>query len=247
MLDDRKAAHIILLISLILASVSIAALALNNQGENKLEPPIITIYGKSGITKVLDKTQILNLDYVEGFSIYENRFNNWRDPGIYRGVNISTLIELAGGMSQNDIIEVIAIDGYTQNFTYANVYPNSSWFSIQGYFILAYSYNGTVVPDWSDGYRIAFIPPDGNYSNADAKNTTDGVPLPTSAGERWVKNVKEIRILSTDTSTQMHTLSKIPIVHYGGEAHKICASDRFFVFEHPPYTSRASPPNFYNR
>lgn len=222
--DDKKAATVVLVISLLLATISITALMLSHQGEDiAFTPPVLTIYGKDGKVKYLGRTQIAAMNYVEGFSVYENRFNNWRDPGTYRGVKISDLVELVGGMSNTDIIEVIASDGYCQNFTYANVYPNSSWYAIQGDMILSYSYNETSVPDWADGYRIAFLPPDGNYSNADALNTSSLEPLPTSAGERWVKNVAEIHIISPNTSTNPSVDSSL--TRQGGEAElNLCAS-----------------------
>jgi len=153
-----------------------------------------------GLTKNITVTysDLLYMDYIEGFSTYENRFNNWRDPGIYRGVKISDLIELAGGMGENDTVRIYAADGYNMEFCYGNIYPNSTWYQYQGDMILAYSYNGTSVPDWSDGYRIAFLPPDGNYSNEDCQHTSApgmGYYVSGSAGANWIKTVYIIEVV----------------------------------------------------
>ena len=99
-----------------------------------------------------------------GTSTAQNRFENWRDNGVYIGVSLATLIELVGGMGANDVIKVNASDGYTQYYSYPNVYPNASYAPLQGNLILAYSYNYTTpgphIEAWADGPRIVFLPPD---------------------------------------------------------------------------------------
>ncbi len=153
-----------------------------------------------GLTKNVTVTfsDLIYMNYIEGFSTYENRFNNWRDPGIYRGVKISDFLALVGGMGENDTVRIYAADGYNMEFCYGNIYPNSTWYQYQGDMILAYSYNGTSVPDWLDGYRIAFLPPDGHYSNDDCKNTSApgmGYYVSGSAGANWIKTVYIIEVV----------------------------------------------------
>jgi 3',5'-cyclic AMP phosphodiesterase CpdA len=143
-------------------------------------------------------TELLTMIPVEGYSSYENNFGNWRDQGNYTGVLISDLLELVGGMGINDTLRVKSIDGYYQDFCYGNVYPNSTWLSIQGPFILAYSYEGEMPPDWEEGLRTAFIPEDGAYSNDDCLATScegQGGYEYLSAGARWIKYVAYIEVL----------------------------------------------------
>jgi len=137
-------------------------------------------------------------DYSEAYSSVQNRFDNWRNQGVYRGVNISTLIDYVGGMNENATIRITSSDGFVQDFSYYNAYPNSTWYGIQGEMILAYQYNETMVPSWVDGLRIVMLAPDGGYSNADCLATSapgQGCNIYTSAGARWAKYVAMIEII----------------------------------------------------
>lgn len=142
----------------------------------------------------LSLKDLLELPSIEGFSSFENQLNNWRGQGVYVGALVSTLIELVGGMSIYDTLVVRSFDGYVQNFSYYNVYPNATWLYIQGPMILAYEYNDTQVLEWDDGMRIVMLPPDGAYSNEDANQTTETGDV-VSAGSRWVRFVSIIEVI----------------------------------------------------
>ena len=143
----------------------------------------------------LSLEDILELPSIDGYSSFENQFDNWGGQGVYVGTLVSTLIGLIGGMSINDILVVRSFDGYVQNFTYSNIYPNTSWSEVQGDMILAYEYNGTRVLDWTDGMRIVMLAPDGAYSNQDALQTTEFGNV-VSAGSRWVRFVSILEVVS---------------------------------------------------
>ncbi|MFX1367229.1 MAG: metallophosphoesterase family protein [Promethearchaeota archaeon] len=141
---------------------------------------------------------LLLLSELEGFSSFQNQFYNWRGYGTYKGVRISDLVELVGGMDENDTLRIGSNDGYEWNFSYFNVYPNSSWYDVQGDMILAYSLNGTLVPDWSDGMRLVMLAPDGGYSNEDYQLTSApemGYYIYESAGASWVRFVSDIEVI----------------------------------------------------
>lgn len=142
----------------------------------------------------LSLNDLLQMVSIQGFSSFQNQYDNWRGQGIYQGIAISTLIDLVGGMKENDTLVVMSFDGYYQEFSYWNVYPNASWIEIQGPMILAYEYNGTQVLDWADGMRLVMIPPDGAYSNLDA-TLTSSIPV-VSAGSRWVRFVSFLEVVS---------------------------------------------------
>ncbi|NYT11209.1 MAG: hypothetical protein GKC03_01500 [Methanomassiliicoccales archaeon] len=157
----------------------------------------ILISGPDGSVTV-NLSDLLAMTPVEGYSSYENNFGNWRDKGNYTGVLIADLIELVGGMNVNDTLRVKSIDGYYQDFCYGNVYPNSTWLSIQGPFILAYSFEGEMPPEWDEGFRTAFLPEDEGYSNEDCLATSckgQGGNVYLSAGARFVKYVAYIEVL----------------------------------------------------
>jgi len=142
----------------------------------------------------LSLNDLLQMVSIQGFSSFQNQYDNWRGQGMYEGIPVSTLIGLVGGMTANDTLIVRSFDGYYQEFTYSNVYPNSSWSEIQGPIILAYEYNDTQVLDWTDGMRLIMIPPDGAYSNEDAALTSSASV--TSAGSRWVRFVSFLEVIA---------------------------------------------------
>lgn len=143
----------------------------------------------------LSLNDLLQMNTINGFSSFQNQYDNWRGHGTYTGIAISELLELVGGMTTDEKLVVKSFDGYSQEFSYSNVYPNTTWAEIQGPMILAYAYNETSVLEWADGMRITMIPPDGAYSNNDAIQTSEfgGV---ISAGTFWVRFVSLIEVVS---------------------------------------------------
>jgi DMSO/TMAO reductase YedYZ molybdopterin-dependent catalytic subunit len=160
---------------------------------------------KGTTTVELNFTSLVAMSLSSGDASYQNRLENWRNPGAYVGVSLSSLVELVGGMDDNDVVRVNASDGYTQYYAYYNLYPNTSFTAIQGNMILAYSYNYTTPTTWEDGPRIVFLPVDHAYSNDDANQTTHPAWYSGSAGARWVSNVASIEV--------------IPDVYIGGSFH----------------------------
>jgi PKD repeat protein len=151
----------------------------------------LTVEGRSGsVTLILSDLQAM--DVVQGQSSYQNSLGNWKGAGWYVGVNVSALIAEVGGMVPGDTVTVFASDGYNQTFSYYNVYNDWPVQSIQGPMVVAYSYNGNTTPTWIDGLRIAFIPDDGAYSNANFLATTTIDQSVGSAGSRWVSSVARI-------------------------------------------------------
>ncbi len=139
-----------------------------------------------------------NMNWVEGWSSFQNQFDNWRGYGLYRGVSVSDLVELVGGMAVSDTVRVTSFDGYSQDFSFDNVYPNTSWYDIQGDMILAYRLNGTDVLDWIDGMRLVMLPTDEAYSNVDCLATSAlgmGYHIYPSAGARWARFVSFIEVI----------------------------------------------------
>ena len=179
------------LIAIIVAGGAITALVLlqpNEEPESSVE-----IIGMDGTPLNVTLTEMMEMNVVTGNSSYQNSYGNIRGEGNYTGVKISDLLDLVGGMTDDYILRVEASDGYSQTFDYSKVYPNSTIYEYQGDMILAYEFDGLVVPDYEEGFRLAFIPEDGYYSNADANASTD--PNPVAAGPQWVSNVASLSLL----------------------------------------------------
>lgn len=168
-----------------------------DDGDGFDDTVILEISGNDGNEIELTFAEMKDLSYLEAISSYQNRFNNWRGYGTYRGVALSTLAGQVGGMAAGDVMTVIASDGYSQNLSYSQVFPGDDAEDIQGQIVLAYTYNDTTIPDWDSGPMIAVLAPDEAFSNDDFNATKpDGVEFSgsTSAGSIWVKNVQRIEI-----------------------------------------------------
>ncbi|MDF1537994.1 MAG: hypothetical protein P1Q69_03735 [Candidatus Thorarchaeota archaeon] len=191
---DTTKLYAILAIVIIVAAGSVAAIVfLQTQG---IGEPVIDIEGSEGSTHTLTMNELLSFTSVEAFGSYENSYNNTRGAGTYIGARISDILSLVGGMATDEIITVNATDGYSQMFTYSNVHPNTTEYAIQGDMVLAYSFNGTSIPEFEDGPRIMFLPEDGHFSNADAATVIDSEFSAGAAGPKLVSNVAEIVIAS---------------------------------------------------
>ena len=163
----------------------------------KNQSTTITINGPNGIINI-DLDDLKTFEYLEGTSACQNQYGNWVGNGTYRGVELRALLELVGGMVENDTLLVRAVDGYYQEFSYYNAYPNDSWEKVQGPLVLSYEYNNHEPPVWPDGPRLVTLPQDGGYSLEDCKRTSipgQGYWEYQSAGARWVRNVVSIELV----------------------------------------------------
>ncbi len=161
-------------------------------------PEELVVSGPSG-DYIYTLEELDRLATLEKELSFQNRYNNYVGKGLYRGVPVSTLLEQAGGIKPGDTLMVYALDGYSQAFAYENVYPESrGWEERQGIMALAVEFDGRMVPEWQDGYRIVFFTEDGVYDNEDCALTSaegQGWHLYESAGGRWVKTVVRLEVI----------------------------------------------------
>ena len=160
----------------------------------------IAVTGKKGDME-LSPELLLEMAVVEKEGEVQNIHGNFRGKGVYKGVPIRNLVEKVGGMEPEDLLIVHSWDGYSQEFAYENVFPETvGWGKYQGEMILAIEYNGTPVPDWDEGYRIVFLPEDGAFDNEDYRKTSmpdKGWYLYKSAGSSWVKIVNRLEVIES--------------------------------------------------
>ncbi len=203
----------ILIGALLISGAAIAALIFLQPTDSSPEY-YVEVVGGNGVSQNVTLTEMMLMDSVSGNSSYENTYGNVRGIGVYKGVKVSDLVNLVGGMDEGYVVRIVAEDGYSQTFEKSKVYPNLTIWNLQGDMILAYEYDGLTVPEYEDGVRLAFIPEDGYYSTADANATTE--PDPSAAGPQWVSNVVRIEILKnlynstySVSETTLRTLSSI--------------------------------------
>lgn len=182
------------------------------------------VVGSDGTTHIVTLAQMKTMNVITKNGSFQNSYGNIRGAGEYSGVKIADLIQISGGMTSSQLAIVNATDGYNQTFSYRNVYPNTTAYAIQGDMVLAFEYNGTLVPDWTDGFRIMFLPDDGYFNNTDGAATIESEFYSGAAGPKCVSNVDTIRVFNRAptvltvkvggvvTSYSMNQLLKLPSV-----------------------------------
>jgi DMSO/TMAO reductase YedYZ molybdopterin-dependent catalytic subunit len=195
---STRTAIIAAAIVVILVAAPLGYLVLTQKGDNNAggDEVLVTVTGKQS-EKNYTLSELTEMDYLEQISSFQNSFGNWRGDGTYRGVQLSSLADQVGAMVAGDVMTIEASDGYTQNLSYYQVYPDAAYQSIQGRIVLAYMFNSSEVPDWVDGPMIAVLAPDHAFSNDDLNQTVSRDPEfagSTSGGSLWVKNVERIQI-----------------------------------------------------
>jgi hypothetical protein len=87
-----------------------------------------------------------------------------KDKGALKGTALKDLCNLVGGMSPGDQVNVMASDGYNDNFDYPNVYNtlSESLNARQGSIVVCWKkdgqYSGTGTGNWTDGMMLGFMP-----------------------------------------------------------------------------------------
>jgi hypothetical protein len=190
--NNTKFYAFLLIVVLVSAGV-LAALVFFQPATQEPDVPYVVLIGSDDAKENVTLTEMLAMTSIIKSGSYQNSYGNIRGQGTYTGVKISDLVNLVGGMAENETLKVTASDEYSMTFGYYKVFPNTSFLAIQGDMVLAYEYNGTIVPEYEDGFRIAFLPDDGYYSNVDANATTE--PDPAAAGPQWISNVAKIEVL----------------------------------------------------
>ena len=176
-----------------------------DQGDVKIEAIPVDVEFKEPQIKVVSQEaekefslgELSCLPSLEVNSAFENQFGNLRGQGLYVGVPVSTLLDYVGGIKPGQTLVITCSDGYSQEFSYDNVHPSPEWAEIQGTMLIAYEKDGAVPPDWQEGPRLIFAPPDGIYSNDDCAQTSSpgqGWNVYKSAGGRWARFVSRIEV-----------------------------------------------------
>lgn len=181
-------------------------ISINSSNSLSIIPVILSSNGEKYITLSIDGKVHSTYTYYEllsEFSLisknssFQNQFGNWRSYGKYTGIPIKDFIDIMGGITPEQKIEVTAKDYLTETFSYGNVYPNETFYQHQGGFLLALSYNDSL--SWDDGPRTVFLAPDEKYSNDDCMKTSypnEGWYFYPSAGFRWIRWVVDINIIT---------------------------------------------------
>ncbi len=184
-------------VTMLLVALPIGYFMMNKGTPNKSKPSPVYVFVSGTSDKNITLAMLEGMQATEGETSYQNQFGNWRGAGNYRGVELSSLADQVGGMNPGDIMTITSKDGYSINLSYYQVYPTGKYLSLQGKIILAYEYNNTKVPAWTDGPMLAALPPDKSFSNEDMNATSPRDPefaYARSAGALFAKYVNRLSI-----------------------------------------------------
>jgi hypothetical protein len=154
-------------------------------------PPIsLTIVGANGTQVVLNETGVGGLLSCRGYGGFKNQLGNLKGLGNYTGVPLNMLCSLVGDLTNTSIVEVIASDGYSINFTFDEV--------VNGNFT---AYNSTGVEVYHSQPLIpivAYYFNDGNISESNggplrlAIVGSEGLVTNSTFWVKWVVRVEVI-------------------------------------------------------
>ena len=168
-------------------------LSVKPQGNNSLVnlPPInLKLIGLNGTQLVLHETDIASLPSFSSRGGFKTSVGSLVGIGNYTGVQLSTLLELVGGMDANCSLNVTASDGYTIVYTYNQTQGNNfitynpaTGDEAPAYqpltVVLAYYFNGANLTSDEGPLRFAIVGPQGQLTD----------------GHFWVKMVTKLEIL----------------------------------------------------
>ncbi|HVO36781.1 MAG TPA: molybdopterin-dependent oxidoreductase [Candidatus Acidoferrum sp.] len=152
----------------------------------------LTVVGSNGTQVVLNETDVGSLMPYRAYGGYKNSLGNLRGLGNYTGVRLSTLCDLVGGLTDENVVRITASDTYSMNLTYAQ---------INGEFVTYDNITGAQVP-----HSQPLVPIAAYYFNDVSIGSSDGGPLRLAIvgpeglltdGTFWVKWMIKIEILKT--------------------------------------------------
>ncbi len=208
---NKKILAAIIIIIVVVASASAAALYVTSQKSKTSNPTLptmtLTLTGASGQQKVLTQTDIAAMKAYTSKGGFETSGGLISETGTYTGVQVTAFLDLVGGITSGQTLEVTASDGYSMTFTYNQVAngqdfttfdpttgsQTSSTQALQ--MVLAYYVNGTLFASGEGPLRLAILGSQGLLTQ----------------GRCWVKMVTGLQVVSSSsTSTPTPTPTASP-------------------------------------
>jgi hypothetical protein len=192
---NKKFLALIAVIIIIVASASGAAVYLLSKSSSTVSLPAIslTLVGTNGQQKVLNEKDIEGLQSYTAKGGLKSSGGEIQDYGTYQGVPVTELLNLVGGMTNDETLTVTGSDGYSMVYTY-NQTVNAQGFTTYNpltgseesptkplTLVLAYYENGSALTSADGSLRLVVLGPDGLLTE----------------GHFWVKWVTTMAITSS--------------------------------------------------
>jgi hypothetical protein len=151
----------------------------------------LTLVALNGTEYFLNSSQIAALPSITGSG-------GWSTINNYTGVSLETLANLVGGLNSSEVLAVVGSDGYTKNFTYAQV-VNGNFSGGTFVAIIAYYNNSQLIPGESNGGKgplmVAIV---GN----------DSLVTP---GNYWVYYADKVMVLRATSVPEFPAVTLLPL------------------------------------
>ena len=173
---SKKILAAIAIVIIVVASASAAAayvLSQKSQTPSKLPSMSLTLIGANGQEKTLTQTDISSTPSYTGKGGYETSNGLVSETGTYTGVKVTAFLNLVGGITSDETLNVSASDGYSvilthnqvangQDFTTFSPTTGSETTATQPLvMVLAYSVNGTYLASGVGPLRLMVLGSEG--------------------------------------------------------------------------------------
>lgn len=151
---------------------------------------VLTLQGSSS-TKNYTMTEIRDFVNITGYAGYRKSTGTLVGPNLYKGVEISTLLNDVGGLAGGEELEIVSSDNYKVIFTYD---------MLQGHFPAYDSTTGDYLGVGNFSIILAYEMDGGNLDPGDGKLRIAAVAedgeMYLSDGSPWVKDVVELNVIT---------------------------------------------------
>jgi hypothetical protein len=179
---NKKLLAIAVIIVVVVAIVASWQIYLQSSNATKTKTNVIlpalslTLIGANGQQKILDSNDLAALKSYTAMGGYINDKKNTTYVGSFTGVPFLTLLNLVGGITNSEKVNVTASDGYQTTFTYQqvqgqvlNTYDPSTRALVQPSqpltVMVAYYSNGTELASGTGPLSVAIVGPQGLLTN----------------------------------------------------------------------------------
>jgi DMSO/TMAO reductase YedYZ molybdopterin-dependent catalytic subunit len=200
MINTRIKVLLVVGVTLVLASVALALAAVHpweGQADAETEAWKVTLVGREGAERILSYDEITSLPSYEGNGGFFTTVGVVNGPYVAKGVTLSELCKLVGGVTPSDAVMVSAPDGYSSVFDYEQIMGDFITYDSEDLKETPHDELRVILMYRQDGKPLSHE--DGKPLRIAVVGTKKGLLV---EGSYWVKWVNRIEVLKMTESGQ---------------------------------------------
>jgi DMSO/TMAO reductase YedYZ molybdopterin-dependent catalytic subunit len=201
MINTKIRVLLVVGVPLVLALVALAVVAVHpweGQADAETEAWKVTLVGGEGAERILSYDDITSLPSYEGNGGFFTSVGVVYGPYVAKGVTLSELCKLVGGVTPSDVVMVSATDGYSAVFDYEQIMGDFITYTSKDLKETPHGELEIILMYRQDGEPLSHE--DGKPLRIAVVGTKKGLLV---EGSYWVKWVNRIEVLKTE-SGQIH-------------------------------------------